>query len=386
MLTHNTSRRSFLLAGAAVSLQGQGQKKLKVGVIGTGHRAWAHINIIKKTIPDIEVAALADITPANLDRAATLAGSQAARYSDYKKMLAEQKGLDAVLVAVPDFLHAEVTIAALNRGLNVLCEKPMALTIDDANRMIAASERAHKILEIGQQMRYTPLYEKMADLIQGGQIGTVEFASGHLYRGDWNPASWQYPNPKTGKPTIWRFLTVTTGSSLLEDGIHELDVLHWMIGSRPSRVYATGGNNVLKDRETIDHAIVAVDFDSGVKLSFDFSLFASAAGPISREMVLIGNQGVLQPEGEKLVVRKRGTQPKTIEPADSTPRAVGAKPVGTDEDSGTHREWIAFLESVRTGKQPRCNGQVGKEAIRIPLMAEKSIHEKRIVNFGDLPA
>ena len=223
-----------------MALGAQERKQLKVGVIGTGYRSWAHINIIRKNIPDIQIVALADVTPDRLDRGATLAGPDAARFHDYKKMLAEQKDLDAVLVTVPNFLHAEVTIAALNRGLNVLCEKPMALSIDDANRMIAAAQKAGKILQVGQQMRYTPIYEKMAELVHGGQIGAIEFASGHLYRGDWNPQSWRYPDPKTGQPTIWRFLTHTTGSSLMEDGIHELDVLHWMIGSRVSRVYATG--------------------------------------------------------------------------------------------------------------------------------------------------
>ena len=368
-----------------MSLGGQERKKLKVGVIGTGHRSWAHINIIRKNIPDIQIVALVDLTPDNLDRAATLAGPDAARFHDYKKMLAEQTDLDAVLVTVPNFLHAEVTIAALNRGLNVLCEKPMALSIDDANRMIAAAQKAGKILQVGQQMRYTPIYEKMAELVHGGQIGSVEFAAGHLYRSDWNPASWRYPDPKTGQPTIWRFLTRTTGSSLMEDGIHELDVLHWMIGSRVSRVYATGGNNVLKERETIDHAVLAVDFDNGVKLSFSFSLFGSMAGPDGRQMTLIGTSGMLQPGKTSITIRKKGGKEQTVQASDYSPMG-GAKAVGTDEDSGTHREWLAFLESVRTGKQPIASGSVGKEAIRIPLMAEKSIRERKIVNYADMPA
>jgi predicted dehydrogenase len=76
---------------------------------------------------------------------------------------------------------------------------------------------------------------------------------------------------------------------------------------------------------------------------------------------------------------------QTIQASDYSPLG-GSKPIGTDEDAGTQREWLAFLESVRTGKQPIASGHVGKEAIRIPLMAEKSIRERRIVNYADLPA
>ena len=155
-----TLRRTFLLAGvsAAAELSAQAPRRLRIAIIGTGHRAWAHINVIKTGKVDVEIVALADPTPEFRDSAATLAGSPAATYSDYRKMLDDVKDLDGVLVVTPNFLHAEVAIAALEHGLHVLCEKPMATSVADANRMIAASQRAGKILQIGQQMRHTPLY------------------------------------------------------------------------------------------------------------------------------------------------------------------------------------------------------------------------------------
>ncbi|MBI3695253.1 MAG: Gfo/Idh/MocA family oxidoreductase, partial [Acidobacteria bacterium] len=200
-----TSRRAFLWAPAAV-LSAQAPRKIRIAIVGTGHRAWAHINVIKAGKVDVEIVALADPTPEFRDRAATLVGFAVATYSDYRKMLAEVKDLDGVLVVTPNFLHAEVTIAALEHGLHVLCEKPMATSVADANHMIAASKRAGKILQIGQQMRHTPLYEKMAALVKEGRIGQVQFASGNLFRGDWNPQSWRFNG------AIWRFLTAAAGS------------------------------------------------------------------------------------------------------------------------------------------------------------------------------
>ncbi|MBI3694441.1 MAG: Gfo/Idh/MocA family oxidoreductase [Acidobacteria bacterium] len=211
--------------------------------------------------------------------------------------------------------------------------------------------------------------------------GQVQFASGNLFRGDWNPQSWRFNG------AIWRFLTAAAGSSLLEDGIHELDVIHWLVGARVARVYATGGNNVLKQRETIDHAVLAIDYENGVKVNFGFSLFAPNTGPNAREMTIIGTEGNLQPVANKIAWRKRsGGQPEMIDPSDSTPTAVGSKPVGKDEDNGTYRQLMAFVNSIRTGQPGFPDGEVGKEAIKISLLAEKSLRERRIVAWNELPS
>ena len=383
-------RRSFLLGASATALIGriQDQKKLRLAIVGTGHRAWAHIQVLK-AIPDFEIAALVDPTPPNLAHAATLAAGSPAQYSDYNKMLAElHDSLDGVIVVTPNFLHADVTVAALSHGVNVLCEKPMATTVDDANHMITAAAKNGKILQIGQQNRFNPLYVKMSQLVRAGEIGDVEFVSGNIFRGDWYAQSWKYVDPKTHVATNWRFLTYTTGSSLLEDGIHEIDVLHGMINAKVARVSAAGGNNVLKQRETIDHAGIVVDYENGVKFTFNFCLFGDNAGPVARQMVLAGTGGLMQPEGRQAVsIRKKGVKdPRMFEAAESAPSAITAREAGPDQDLGTYRQYVAFARSIRTGEAPLVTGQVGKEAIKVSLLAEKSLRERRVVSWNDLPA
>lgn len=380
------SRRSVLAGAGALALRAQtSEKKLKLAFIGTGHRTWAHIQVLK-AIPDFEVVALADPTPEFRDRAASLVGPGVKTYASYEEMLAKEKDLDGVVVVTPNFLHAPATVAALSSGRHVLCEKPMATSVEAANRMIAAAERAGKILQIGLQMRYDPLYRKLAEIVENGQIGSIQYVSGNLFRGDWNPRSWRYTDPQTGKATNWRYLTLTAGSSLLEDGIHEIDVLNWMIGSRVSRVYATGGNNVLKDRETIDHAGILVDYENGVKFSFEFCLFASNFGPATRRMALIGTEGNVQVEQNKIMLRKKGGPAQEIEVAERAPKTIGARQVGPDQDIGTYRQYLAFAKSIRTGEKPFCGGQSSKEVLKISLLAERSLREKKIVTWNDLPA
>jgi predicted dehydrogenase len=380
----NISRRAILAAPTALVFS-QDSKKLRLAVIGAGHRAWAHLQVLKG-IPDFEVVALADPTPEFLNRAVTIAGGGVHTYPEFADMLAKEKDLDGVVVITPNFLHADATVAALSAGLHVLCEKPMATTVQDANRMLAASEKSGKQLQIGLQMRYDPLYEKMAEVVKSGAIGTLRYVSGNLFRGDWNPASWKYRDPTTGISTNWRFLSFTAGSSLMEDGIHELDVLNWMIAEPIRRVYASGGNNVLTARETIDHADVVVDYANGTKVGFEFCIFSPGAGPAARRMTLIGTEGNLQMESNKLTLRKKGAGATQIEVQDRPPDFLGGPALGPDPDIGTYREYIAFAKSIRTGDRPFCSGDTAKQVLKIALLAEKSLRSGKIMSWTDVPA
>jgi len=387
-----TNRREFLMtAGASAITAGipvlaaQSDKPIRLAVIGTGYRGWAHLAILK-TLPQFQVVALADPTPENLDKAAGMAPG-AKTYADYRKLLAERKDIDAVVVITPSFLHAEPTIAAFNRGLPVLCEKPMATTVEDANRMIEASRRSGKLLYIGFQKRLVPVTVKMQELAAAGEIGKIVFASGNLFRGDWNPNSWKYTDPKTGVSTNWRYLTFTEGSALLEDGVHEIDTLNWIINDRVVRVAASGGNNVFKNRETVDHAATIIEYESGVKLSFELCLFAPNAGPAGRRLVLIGSEGVMYPENGKVAIRKRdGKAVRYVEVVDNTPKSVTANAIGSAQDPETYQQYLLFERSLREGKAPLVGPDSAKATVKIILLAEKSLREHRIMNWNDLPA
>jgi predicted dehydrogenase len=384
-------RRSFLVEAGAVVLAGaaameaQTEKRIRLAVIGTGNRGLAHLAILQ-IMPQFEVVALADPTPANLDRGSSLAPG-AKTYSDYHKLLSERNDIDAVVVITPSFLHAEVAIAALERGLPVLCEKPMATKVEDANRMIEASRKSGKLLYIGFQKRLVPTTAKMHELAAAGEIGPIEFVSGNLFRGDWNPKSWKYTDPQTGVATNWRYLTHTEGSALLEDGIHEIDSLNWIINDRVLRVTAAGGNNVYKERETVDHADVIVEYESGVKLSFNFCLFAPNAGPDARRLVIIGKDGTMQPENGKVAIRSHaGKGVRYVDVADNTPKNFPSNAVGSAADPETYQQYLAFAQGLQTGKSQSVGPEDGKTAIKLILLAEQSLRAHRIMTWNDLPA
>jgi len=144
----------------------------KIGILGCGNRSKAHISSLNE-VPEIEVAALCDIVPHKMDERAKLIrqGPEPRKHVDMEKML-QQENLDAVAVVVPNHLHKHGTIAALEAGKHVFCEKPMALTVADCNEMIAVSERTRKAIQIGTQRRHSNRYKKAVETmaVESGQV------------------------------------------------------------------------------------------------------------------------------------------------------------------------------------------------------------------------
>lgn len=359
-------------------------RKFKYGVVGAGFRSrYAHLPLLRDFFPQIEVVGLADVTPANLSQGLHIYGNPNTKgYADYRELLARHPDLDAVVVVVPNFVHAEITIAALEAGKHVLTEKPIATTVADGQRMIEAAQKHNRALAVGFQYRYATLYHKAADLIQQGAIGKVELVFASLFRGDWNPKSWQYTDPDTGKTTNWRFLTKTEGSALLEDGIHEFDVINWLVGAKPRRIQAQGGNSVWLERETIDNAGILVEYSNGVRLNFGFSIFT----PDTDDHAVLrfyGSEGELSFEEENakqyvITQRYRGKAervevPQLLPEEEPIWKAVPSERVASEIGASTYRLHKAFLNSVATNAPVFSDGQVGLDAAHLSLAAEHSL-------------
>jgi predicted dehydrogenase len=326
-----------------------------------------------------EIAALADPSEEFLAVAAALAPASARRYRSHDDLLSAEPALDAVMVCTPGGLHAAPVIAAFERGLHVFCEKPVATSVEDADRMIAAAEKAGTVFFVGQQMRFDPVYRKLIELVEAGEIGAVRFVSGYLCRKDWNPRSWQAPGAHG--PAVWRKSAALTGSSLLEDGLHELDILHHVAGSTVERVLATGGNLMFRDRETLDHAALAIDYANGAKVQFGFCLFGMAR---DEEMILVGEKGVLRTSHGRIALQREGEPEPRIFAAFTAARVTEANPAGSTLNPAAAECLAHFADCVQNGSRPLCGGREAAAVMRIALLAQKAIDERRIVNASEL--
>jgi len=217
-----------------------GGKTLNVGVIGTG-MGRLHISDYCK-VPGVKVLAVCDLNEKELNEQADRFDVPL-RFTDYRKLLAVEE-LDAVSVVVPNDLHKEMTLAALDRGLHVLCEKPMATNADDAAEMVAAAGRAGRRLMIHMVLRFRGEYVAMKRLAESGRLGDIYCAEAAMIRRRSVPALHFAGDAIMGRGEWFVTAARSGGGALMDIGVHILDLAWWLMGC--PRPLAVVGNTFLK--------------------------------------------------------------------------------------------------------------------------------------------
>ncbi len=207
----------------------------RVAFIGTGGRSVSYAQHFLKQ-GAIDIVALADPVAQNRGAMRQRAGMTHApeEFADWREMLrVHGDGLDGMVICSPNHLHAEQAIAALERGLPIALEKPLAANQGDCERIIDAERANNGRTLIGFVLRSTPFYSTIKRLVEGGRIGRIVSVQADELVG-WMVTSLMARN-------AWRRRTETSGGSMLEKCCHDVDILNWMIGSRPLRVNSFGG-------------------------------------------------------------------------------------------------------------------------------------------------
>ena len=202
--------------------------KIRVGFIGCGGNASGHIGRVLD-IPEAEVVALCDVDQASLQRAKerNAKAAELSEFTHYQEML-EQVELDAVEISTPHTLHFEQIMAALDKGLHVLTEKPMVCTVDHAHQVIAKAEETGKVLMISYQRHLQAQYRYVRNQIAAGELGDIQFMSA-LQDQKWYQ----------GTIGLWRQQMALSGGGQLNDsGSHLLDIVLWMTGLEVAEVQA----------------------------------------------------------------------------------------------------------------------------------------------------
>jgi len=214
-------------------------RPLRVGLIGAGTIAFsAHLPAMRKLRDSMTLVAVADIREENAARAAREYGAEA-HYADYRDLL-RRDDLDFVDICTPEFLHAEQTEAAAAAGLHVICEKPMASTVAEADRMIAACDRAGVQLMIAHSRRFTGRYKQIRAAIDRGDIGEVRYVRENERRPrsmyDSLGLATGYWTPEEGRP--WLTMAKYSQGAALTNAVHETDLARWFAGVDPVSIYA----------------------------------------------------------------------------------------------------------------------------------------------------
>ncbi len=208
-------------------------KKYKVAFVGTGGRSRSYAASYVDS-GDIDIVALVDPVPEHRKAMAALAGIPEgyAEYGDWRPMLAEHPGLHGVVIASPNFTHAEPTIACFEKGLPVALEKPLEVNQERCERILDAERENNGRSLIGFVLRSTPFYSTIHRLLREGAIGRICSIQADELPG-WSVSSIMNRSP-------WRRFTARSGGSMLEKSCHDLDILNWVMGCRPLSLCSFG--------------------------------------------------------------------------------------------------------------------------------------------------
>ncbi|MDY7009705.1 MAG: Gfo/Idh/MocA family oxidoreductase [Planctomycetota bacterium] len=233
---------------------------VKVGLVGLGMMGGAHFAAYRDEVDAAEVVAVCDsraerLAPGgeavegNIDTGAgeTMDLSGIRTYTELDRLL-DDPDIDMVDLCLPTHLHAPMTIKALDAGKNVFCEKPMALTAGDANKMITASDKAGKMLMIGHCLRFWPEYVMIKEMIDSSRYGKV--LSAVFRRVSSNP---------TWSADGWLLRAGQSGLAAIDLHIHDVDTLQWFFG--PPKAVIAGG--VKHEDGGIGHIVAHYEYDDG---------------------------------------------------------------------------------------------------------------------------
>jgi predicted dehydrogenase len=253
---------------------------LNVALIGAGAQGKELMEAAVR-LPGVRFKAVCDIWPYNRK---WVSGRLRAyrhknnRYEDYHAMLTQEKDLDAVIVASPDCFHAEHTVACLEAGLPVYCEKEMSNTLAGARRMVEAARRTGKLLQIGHQRRSNPRYIFCHDklLTEAKLLGQITAINGQWNRSIYDPKGWpkgeeldaealkRYGYESMHQLRNWRWYKHLGGGPIVDLGSHQIDIYNWFLGARPTSVLASGRTNYYdkKTHEWYDTVIAIYEYDT----------------------------------------------------------------------------------------------------------------------------
>jgi myo-inositol 2-dehydrogenase / D-chiro-inositol 1-dehydrogenase len=337
------------VAGASVS------PPVRVGLIGAGGIGSFHGESLARRVPRATLASVADPAPGVAERLAASLGCPQATLEP-AELLADPS-IQAVVVAAPPSVHADLIEAAAGVGKAVFCEKPMGLTLGDADRAIKAARAAGVPLQVGFNRRFATDFRAAYDLVASGQLGEPQLLRS-LTR-----------DPELADPSIIKPWTI-----FLETLIHDFDTLLWLnLGARAVEVYAMADALVRpdwKDRGLLDTAMVMVRFDNGAMATAEASFQAVYGYHVRGEV--FGSAGMVT-AGD--VRRMRST---TFYGEKGVVHDTVRRNVDLFHDAYTG-ELAHFVDCVRNGTGPDCTGEDARSALAIALAAIESVRTGRPV-------
>ena len=350
----------------------QASRRLRIGVIGTGSIATgAHLPAIAALPDQIELVAVSDVRTEIAEAVGKATG--AAVHADYRELLARDD-VDAVDVCTPEFLHAEQVVAAAEAGKHVLCEKPIAASLADADAMIAACERAGVLLMVAHSRRFTPRYRRLHGA--RGRVGEVRFFRENERRPSAFPSApddavpvWTPPSA-SGSALPWTRDAAYTRGAATTNAVHEMDLMRWFVGHEPEAVYAES-RVAAADATTPDVISILVRFEGGAIGASEIVNGLPPDHPVYHMTEVVGTAGTLRALDDEL-------SPVTVSTGGSSTRPGNWGTLLHVQEAYVE-ELRVFAEAVLAGHDAPLAPRDARQALAMSLAAVESSETGRWV-------
>ena len=343
---------------------------MKYALIGCGRISTNHIKAAINN--NLEIVAICDIVPENmkniLEKHELQNNKSIKRYSDYKKMIADND-IDLISIATESGLHAEIAIYCIKNGINVIIEKPIAMSIKDADEIIRLSEEYNVKVAACHQNRFNIAVQKMRKALEEGRFGKISHGSIHVR---WNRNRDYYEQAK------WRGTWKDDGGALMNQCIHGVDLLRWMLGDDIEEVYGVTRRQFHDYLEAEDIGMAVVKFKNGAVATIEGTTNVYPQN-LEETLYLFGEKGT---------VKIGGISTNNIDVwdfADETEEDMSNK--GLEEvtsnvyGNGHTSLFMDMIKAIKEDRKPYVDAYAGKRALELVLAIYKSQKEKCVVKL-----
>ncbi len=344
---------------------------MKYALIGCGRIA---VNHLKAAVNNkLEIVAVCDILPEKMEELLEKQGltndTNILRYVDYKQMLAEHPEIELISIATESGIHAEIALHCIENKVNVIIEKPMAMSIEDADKIIAAAEKYNVKVSACHQNRFNVAIQKMRNAVEAGRFGKLSHGSIHVR---WNRNKGYYDQAS------WRGTWEQDGGALMNQCIHGIDLLRWMMGDEIVSVYG-------KTKQQFHHYLEAEDLGMAV-VTFKNGAIGTIEG--TTNVYPKNLEETLYLFGENGTVKIGGTSTNNIDvwdfadETDADTQNKGLKEETSNVYGNGHTSLFAdVIDAIRNDRQPYVDAVAGRNALELVLAIYKSAAENKAVEL-----
>lgn len=344
---------------------------MKYALIGCGRIAINHIKAVINN--QLELVAVCDVLPNKMEELLSKQGlaenKEILRYTDYRQMIEEHPEIQLISIATESGNHAEIALYCIDHGINLIIEKPMAMSIADADEIIRRAEANHVKVSACHQNRFNIAVQKLRKAVEAGRFGKLSHGSIHVR---WNRNKDYY----TQAP--WRGTWAQDGGALMNQCIHGIDLLRWMMGSEVVSVYGQTKQQFHHYLEAEDVGMAVVNFANGAVATIEGTTNVYPQN-LEETLYVFGQWGTVKLGG------KSTNNIDVWDFADETDEDrsnKGLEEAASNVYGNGHTSLFAdVVEAIEKDRQPYVDAKAGRDALEMVLAIYKSAAEGQAVKL-----